>query len=164
MKASLLRMEIIFELHTLCQFDKGSKANLPIIHAGQGSLIDKLNFKSSGPPASRVISRALLQGLAERVNAGSLTYEALAAMDNDEVMASLIKIPGIGRWTADMFLIIGLKRPDVLALGDAGLQRAAKMLYTKASSNGNALEKVSERWKPYRSVASWYLWRHIDKA
>jgi DNA-3-methyladenine glycosylase II len=49
-----------------------------------------------------------------------------------------------------------------LAQGDAGLQRAAKMLYPKASSNGNALEKVSERWKPYRSVASWYLWRHID--
>jgi DNA-3-methyladenine glycosylase II len=77
-------------------------------------------------------------------------------------MAVLMEIPGIGRWTAEMFLIFGLKRSDVLALGDAGLQRAAKMLYPKASSNGNALEKVSERWKPYRSVASWYLWRHVD--
>jgi DNA-3-methyladenine glycosylase II len=105
---------------------------------------------------------AYIQGLAERVNAGSLTYEALSGKDNDEVMAVLMEIPGIGRWTAEMFLIFGLKRPDVLALGDAGLQRAAKMLYPKASANGNALEKVSERWKPYRSVASWYLWRHID--
>jgi DNA-3-methyladenine glycosylase II len=105
---------------------------------------------------------AYIQGLAERVNAGALTYEALSGKDNDEVMAALMEIPGIGRWTAEMFLIFGLKRPDVLALGDAGLQRAAKMLYPKASSNGNALEKVSERWKPYRSVASWYLWRWVD--
>ena len=105
---------------------------------------------------------AYIQGLAERVNGGSLTYKTLSAKDNDEVMAALMEIPGIGRWTAEMFLIFGLKRPDVLSLGDAGLQRAAKMLYPKASSNGNALEKVSERWKPYRSVASWYLWRHID--
>jgi DNA-3-methyladenine glycosylase II len=105
---------------------------------------------------------AYIQGLAERVNDGLLSYEALESKTNDEVMASLMEIPGIGRWTAEMFLIFGLKRPDVLALGDAGLQRAAKMLYPKASSNGNALEKVSERWKPYRSVASWYLWRHID--
>jgi DNA-3-methyladenine glycosylase II len=105
---------------------------------------------------------AYIQGLAERVNAGSLIYETLSAMGNDDVMASLMEIPGIGRWTAEMFLIFGLKRPDVLALGDAGLQRAVKMLYPKASANGNALEKVSERWKPYRSVASWYLWRHVD--
>jgi DNA-3-methyladenine glycosylase II len=105
---------------------------------------------------------AYIQGLAERVNGGYLSYEALAPKDNDEVLAALMEIPGIGKWTAEMFLIFGLKRPDVLALGDAGLQRAAKMLYPKASSNGNALEKVSERWKPYRSVASWYLWRHID--
>jgi DNA-3-methyladenine glycosylase II len=105
---------------------------------------------------------AYIKGLAERANTGSLTYEALASKDNDEVLTSLMEIPGIGLWTAEMFLIFGLKRPDVLALGDAGLQRAAKMLYPKASSNGNALEKASERWKPYRSVASWYLWRHID--
>ena len=105
-----------------------------------------------------------IQGLAERVSDGLLSYEAFASKDNDEVMAALMEIPGIGRWTAEMLLIFGLKRPDVLALGDAGLQRAAKMLYPKASSNGKALEKVSERWKPYRSVASWYLWRHIDEA
>jgi DNA-3-methyladenine glycosylase II len=105
---------------------------------------------------------AYIQGLAERVNAGSLSYEALTSKNNDEVVATLMEIPGIGRWTAEMFLIFGLKRPDILALGDAGLQRAAKMLYPRADSNGKALEKVSERWKPYRSVASWYLWRHID--
>jgi DNA-3-methyladenine glycosylase II len=105
---------------------------------------------------------AYIQGLAERVNAGSLTYEALSSKDDHEIVEALTEIPGIGRWTAEMFLIFGLKRPDVLALGDAGLQRATKKLYPKASSNGNALKKVSERWKPYRSVASWYLWRWVD--
>ena len=116
-------------------------------------------LREAGLSARKV---AYIQGLAERVNDGLLSYEALTSRSNDEVVADLMEIPGIGRWTAEMFLIFGLKRMDVLALGDAGLQRAAKMLYPKADSNGNALEKVSERWKPYRSVASWYLWRHID--
>jgi DNA-3-methyladenine glycosylase II len=105
---------------------------------------------------------AYIQSLAERVNGGLLSYVALASKSDDEVMTALMELPGIGRWTAEMFLIFGLKRPDVVALGDAGLQRAAKMLYPRADSNGNALEKVSERWKPYRSVASWYLWRWVD--
>jgi 3-methyladenine DNA glycosylase/8-oxoguanine DNA glycosylase len=74
---------------------------------------------------------------------GLLSYETLTFKGNDEVVAALMEIPGIGRWTAEMFLIFGLMRPDVLALGDAGLQRAAKMLYPKSSSNGNALEKVN---------------------
>ena len=104
---------------------------------------------------------AYIQGLAERVNDGLLSYETLAPKDNDEAMASLMEISGIGRWTAEMFLIFGLKRPDILALGDAGLQRAARMLYTKIDSD-KVLEKVSEHWRPFRSVASWYLWRHID--
>jgi DNA-3-methyladenine glycosylase II len=116
-------------------------------------------LREAGLSARKV---AYIQGLAERVNDGLLSYEALTSRSNDEVVADLMEIPGIGRWTAEMFLIFGLKRMDVLALGDAGLQRAAKMLYPKADSNGNALEKVSERWKPYRSVASWYLWRQID--
>jgi DNA-3-methyladenine glycosylase II len=116
-------------------------------------------FREAGLSSRKV---AYIQGLAERVNDGLLSYETLASRSNDEVVDALMEIPGIGRWTAEMFLIFGLKRPDVLALGDAGLQRAAKMLYPKASSNGNALEKVGERWKPYRSVASWYLWRNID--
>jgi DNA-3-methyladenine glycosylase II len=116
-------------------------------------------LRESGLSSRKV---AYIQGLAKRVNNGLLSYDVLPFKENDEVVAELMEIPGIGRWTAEMFLIFGLKRPDVLALGDAGLQRAAKMLYPKASSNGNALEKVSERWKPYRSVASWYLWRHID--
>jgi DNA-3-methyladenine glycosylase II len=103
-----------------------------------------------------------IRNLAEKINNGSLSYEVLASKSDEEVVASLVQLPGIGQWTAEMFLIFGLKRPDVLALGDAGLQRAAKTLYPGMAINGKALEKASERWKPYRSVASWYLWRHLD--
>jgi DNA-3-methyladenine glycosylase II len=127
--------------------------------AGGMACVPPERLREAGLSSRKV---AYIQGLAERVNAGSLTYETLRSKDDDEVMTALIEIPGIGKWTAEMFLIFGLKRPDVLALADAGLQRAAKMLYPKASSNGSALEKVSERWKPYRSVASWYLWRRVD--
>jgi DNA-3-methyladenine glycosylase II len=69
-----------------------------------------------------------IQGLAERVSTGSLAYEELASQDDRAVLAALMEIPGIGRWTAEMFLIFGLKRPDVLALGDAGLHRGQDAL------------------------------------
>jgi DNA-3-methyladenine glycosylase II len=82
-------------------------------------------------------------------------------MGDEEAVALLTEMPGVGKWTAEMFLIFCLKRPDVLSLGDAGLQRAAKFLYDSKHGE-NTLEGVSSIWRPYRSVASWYLWRHLD--
>jgi DNA-3-methyladenine glycosylase II len=98
--------------------------------------------------------------LARRVNDGLLDFGALAQQPDENVIAALVELPGIGRWTAEMFLISVLKRPDVLALGDAGLQRAARLLYGADAK----LEDVGQAWQPYRSVASWYLWRHLDAA
>lgn len=96
--------------------------------------------------------------LAQRVNDGRLDFDALLRQANDDVIDALVEVPGIGRWTAEMFLIFGLRRPDVLALGDAGLQRAARLLYGEDAD----LESVGQLWRPYCSVASWYLWRHLD--
>jgi DNA-3-methyladenine glycosylase II len=98
--------------------------------------------------------------LALRVNNGRLNFEALLHRSNSTVIATLTDLPGVGRWTAEMFLIFGLKRPDVLATGDAGLHRAVRQLYGQDAT----LEGIGRRWKPYRSVASWYLWRHLDTA
>jgi DNA-3-methyladenine glycosylase II len=99
--------------------------------------------------------------LAERVVAGRMDFDAMAAEpDNEVVVKTLVESPGIGRWTAEMFLIFGLKRPDVLSLGDVGLQRAARQLY----GEGETLATVGERWAPYRSIASWYLWQSLDAA
>ncbi len=98
--------------------------------------------------------------LARRVADGQLDLAAMAVAPDGEALAMLTGVPGIGVWTAQMFLIFSLKRPDVLALGDAGLRRAARLLF---GAEGD-LESVARPWQPYRSVASWYLWQHLDAA
>ncbi|HXF48663.1 MAG TPA: DNA-3-methyladenine glycosylase 2 family protein [Verrucomicrobiae bacterium] len=100
--------------------------------------------------------------LAEHVSKRRLLFKNFATLDDETVIASLMELRGIGRWTAEMFLIFGLKRPDVLALSDAGLQRAARLLYGQGKRNKNLLSKVAEGWRPYRSVASWFLWKYLD--
>ena len=102
-----------------------------------------------------------IHALAESILNGRLDFDAFASCSDESVITALTELPGIGRWTAEMFLIFGLKRQDVLALGDSGLRRAAKMLYPNIQEDG-ILEVVSVPWRPYRSVASWYLWRHLD--
>lgn len=114
---------------------------------------DRLKTAGLSAPKIRYIKE-----LAARVKDGRLTFDTLAKMTDAEVIAALTEVPGIGRWTAEMFLIFSLNRPDVLSLGDAGLQRAVRMLYGEDA----ALEDVSRTWHPYCSVASWYLWRHLD--
>ncbi|HET7005888.1 MAG TPA: hypothetical protein VFK65_10380 [Candidatus Binatia bacterium] len=84
------------------------------------------------------------------------------ALNDEAVIDKLVIVPGIGRWTAEMFLIFGLKRLDVLAVGDAGLQRAALNLYGKKSKSQTILPRVAETWRPYRSIAAWYLWRSLE--
>nr|WP_311463986.1 DNA-3-methyladenine glycosylase 2 family protein [uncultured Ottowia sp.] len=96
--------------------------------------------------------------LAQRVSDGRLNLEAMQEAPDADVIAALVDIPGIGQWTAEMFLIFGLRRPDVLSLGDAGLQRAARLLF----GDDVELDHVGQAWQPFRSVASWYLWRTLD--
>jgi DNA-3-methyladenine glycosylase II len=84
-------------------------------------------------------------------------------MSDDELIAELTQVRGIGRWTAEMFLIFYMTRPDVLPLDDIGLQRAMSLHY----NNGKPLSKlkmnsVARRWAPWRSVATWYMWRSLD--
>lgn len=110
-----------------------------------------------GAGLSSAKSRYII-ALSNRVVDGYLDFDALPCLPDDDVIAALVEIPGIGRWTAEMFLIFGLRRPDVLALGDAGLQRATRLLYGEDAT----LETLAESWRPFCSVASWYLWRHLD--
>jgi DNA-3-methyladenine glycosylase II len=101
--------------------------------------------------------------LAAHVSDGRLQFTEMFSLDDEAVIEKLIVVPGIGRWTAEMFLLFGLKRMDVLAVGDAGLQRAARMLYGKKRKSVNLLPRVAESWRPYRSIASWYLWRSLER-
>lgn len=96
--------------------------------------------------------------LSQRVRDGRLNLMTLPELCDADVITTLMELPGIGRWTAEMFLIFALHRPDVLSLGDVGLQRAARLLFGQESG----LERVGQSWRPFRSVASWYLWRHLD--
>jgi DNA-3-methyladenine glycosylase II len=104
---------------------------------------------------------AYIHALAKSLLNGRIDFDDLASCSDESVITALTELPGIGRWTAEMFLIFGLKRLDVLALGDSGLRRAARMLYPDVKQ-AEILEVVSEPWRPYRSVASWYLWKRLD--
>lgn len=101
---------------------------------------------------------AYIRGLARAVLIGELDLDALDALDDDAVIAQLTRLPGIGRWTAEMFLLFALDRPDVLAADDRGVQQAAGELlgYGRALS-AEELRAVGERWRPYRSAATLYL-------
>jgi len=96
---------------------------------------------------------------------GTLGVAYWADMDDEAIIADLMRVRGIGRWTAEMFLIFNLRRPDVLPLDDFGLQRAMSMHYNA----GQPLSKlkmrvIANQWQPWRSVATWYLWRSLDPA
>ena len=95
--------------------------------------------------------------LSSRVVDGRLDFNALTNLSDELVINTLTEIPGIGKWTAEMFLIFGLKRANVLTTGDAALRRAVRALY----GNDQTLERVGQAWHPYCSVASWYLWRQL---
>ena len=103
-----------------------------------------------------------IRELAVRVGDGRLVFDDLLEKTDESVIDALIEAPGIGRWTAEMFLLFGLKRLDILAVGDAGLQRAARLLFGKKRNSTTLLPRVAETWRPYRSIASWYLWRSLE--
>ena len=104
-----------------------------------------------------------LEDLAGRFLDGSLDPRRWAGLDDGAVIAELTQIKGIGRWTAEMFLMFSFMRPDVLPLGDIGLQRAMGLHYRGEGKLGAAeMERIATRWQPWRSVATWYLWRSLD--
>lgn len=101
-----------------------------------------------------------VKDLAERVASGRLALDHIAQMDDEQIIEALVSVKGIGRWTAEMFLIFSLARPDVLAVDDYGLQAAMKDLYGLPTLPKPAImREMAEPWRPYRSYASLYLWR-----
>ena len=102
-----------------------------------------------------------LKDLSQRVKSKKLQVRRLDKLPDDEVMRELIEVKGIGRWTAEMFLMFTLARPDVFPVDDLGIRKGIeKILGKKVSSQKMA--KFTERWKPYRTVASWYIWKILD--
>ena len=105
-----------------------------------------------------------LKDLARNIDEGRLRIRSLPKMSDDEVIENLTQVKGIGRWTAEMFLIFSLGRQDVLPVDDLGLRKGVQMAFSLAElPKPKEVEKLGERWRPYRSIATWYLWKSLKK-
>lgn len=104
-----------------------------------------------------------LQGLACHFEKGFLSQTGWRDLPDEELIRQLVCVKGIGRWTAEMFLIFYLHRPDVLPLDDIGLQRAVSIHYNGGLPlHRSEINTIAQNWRPWRSVATWYLWRSLD--
>lgn len=104
-----------------------------------------------------------LRDMAVRAASGELDFSRLPQLSDEEVIKHLTQVKGVGVWTAQMFLMFTLKRPNVLPTGDFGVQMAMKKHYNKRKMPKPAqMEKIARCWEPYRSIACWYLWRSMD--
>jgi DNA-3-methyladenine glycosylase II len=104
-----------------------------------------------------------LRDLSEKTAAGLLEFERMTEMSEEEVIAHLTQVKGIGVWTAHIFLMFTLRRPDILPVGDYGVQAAIKKHYKKRKwPKADVILKIAKPWAPYRSIACWYLWRSLD--
>jgi DNA-3-methyladenine glycosylase II len=118
------------------------------------------DLRAAGLSNSKV---AYLQGLARAVESGDLDLSRLPDLPDEDVIAALIEVKGIGRWTAEMFLIFHLGRPDVMSAGDLGIRRAIQIAYGLEDLPGPTdLERIADPWRPHRTLACLYLWRSLD--
>jgi DNA-3-methyladenine glycosylase II len=118
---------------------------------------DETALRDAGLSRSKV---AYLRNTAEAFRDRDLSRERLASLSNDEVVAELTRIKGIGEWSAQMFLMFGLAREDVLPLGDLAVRRGIAELYDVEGRD--EMRAVAERWRPYRSYGTLYVWRHYE--
>jgi DNA-3-methyladenine glycosylase II len=121
---------------------------------------DPEKLREAGLSRSKV---SFLRDLAERIEAGRLNLKTLTKLPDEDVIADLIEVKGIGQWTAEMFLMFHLARPDVLSTGDLGIRRAIQIAYGMDELPGpTEMERIAEPWRPHRTLACLYLWRSLD--
>jgi DNA-3-methyladenine glycosylase II len=124
--------------------------------------VDAETIRGAGLSRSKV---NFLRDLAERVEDGRLDLGRLTELPDEDVVAALTEIKGVGPWTAEMFLIFHLGRPDVVSVGDLGIRRAVQIEYGLDELPGPTdLERIAEPWRPHRTLACLYLWRSLDNA
>jgi DNA-3-methyladenine glycosylase II len=120
---------------------------------------DDATLRSVGLSGQKV---GYLRDLCAKLACGSLKLDELDGLQDDEVIERLTAVKGFGRWTAEMFLMFRLHRPDVLPVGDLGILNAVQRLYRmRARPKPQRLLQMGESWRPYRSVACWYLWQTL---
>ena len=106
---------------------------------------------------------AYLRDLAVKVESGELPVHSLHELTDEDVIDAIVKVKGLGRWSAEMFLMFRLHRPDVLPVDDLGIVTAIQRLYgLRKRPKPDRIRKIAEPWRPYRTVACWYLWRSLE--
>jgi len=136
------------------------EASMPKVSPKNVLGMDKEILRSAGLSYRKI---EYVQDLADHFQNKGLAKTKWHSLDDELIIQELTAIRGIGRWTAEMFLIFNLKRPDVLPLDDIGLLRAISINYFSGEKVTRAqAREVAENWAPYRTVATWYLWRSID--
>jgi DNA-3-methyladenine glycosylase II len=124
--------------------------------------VSDAQLRSAGLSGQKV---SYLRDLCARIADGSLPLDTLDHMQDEEVIEALTRVKGIGRWTAEMFLMFRLHRPDVLPVGDLGIVKAVQRAYRlRTLPSPTRLLRLGELWRPYRSVACWYLWASLENA
>ncbi len=124
--------------------------------------LDHEHLRSAGLSRQKA---AYIHGLAETFTARTLTAAKLRRMSDDEVLVAAMQLKGVGRWTAEMLLIFCLDRPDVWPVDDLGLKKAVgRLLGVDGFPPVDAMHALAEPWRPYRTFATWYLWRSLDHA
>ncbi|MDC3956132.1 DNA-3-methyladenine glycosylase family protein [Polyangium jinanense] len=119
--------------------------------------VEEQALRTCGLSGSKV---KFIRDLCEKLLDGTLVLDELPALDDEAVIEHLRRVKGIGRWTAEMFLIFRLGRPDVLPVADLGIQKGMKKLHgLRKDPTPERMIKLARPWRPYRSVACWYLWR-----
>jgi DNA-3-methyladenine glycosylase II len=117
-------------------------------------------FRSVGVSRQKM---SYLRDLSAKWRNGAVNHRRFAEMNDEEIIAALTQVKGIGRWTAEMFLIFSLLRPDVLPVDDLGFRKALQVAYKlRRLPNAKKITQLAEKWKPHRSIATWYLWSSLD--
>jgi DNA-3-methyladenine glycosylase II len=118
------------------------------------------SLRAVGLSGSKTVS---IRDLAQHVVDGDVLLDRVGRLSDDEIVRELTLVRGIGRWTAEMFLMFNLLRPDVFPLDDLGLQKGIRVAYFKGRKvSVRTMKRLGETWRPWRSVATWYLWRSLD--
>jgi DNA-3-methyladenine glycosylase II len=124
------------------------------------SAVTDEQFRSVGVSRQKAL---YLRDLAAKVDSGAVTLDHLEDLDDEAIITGLTAVKGIGRWTAEMFLMFRLHRPDVLPVGDLGIVTAVQRAYRlRTRPTPERLRALGDAWRPYRSIACWYLWRSLD--
>ena len=142
------------------QAPRGSRTGQRLPTPEEVLALDDERMRSAGLSRAKAAS---VRDLAIHAAAGELSHEHLSSLDDEAVITHLVRVRGIGRWSAEMFLLFTLGRPDVMPVNDLGINKAIQQLYElPAMPKPDDVRRIGEPWRPYSSVACWYLWRSLD--